>query len=438
MKHQNTPVRSAAIVALALGLAPAVLAQTNNNPRHNNPDAPHSPSPGHSSTSQTTTGSTSQNQLRPAGQDPRGQEAGDLIGRDVHSQDGKQLGNVHDFTVDPSSGKIQHIIVSSGGLLGIGADLRAVPVAAAQADDEKVTVNINEARWREAPVFSREQLTSLGQQNHRRQLNQFFGSTDGASSGTTAGNSAGMSDGRDSRLALVTDLRGKTVRNQNQQVGEIEDVIIQMKSRSAVILLDAEDDFAGTDQNYIVPLNKLTRMDGDNVETTLTRQDFSRAGNAEDDSWSNMDNSMSSIYVWPAFGARTSGENSDSASRMGNASRNPSALNTDGTSRMSDTSRDSSPRNGDATSRMGDTSRDQSTARAERGGREAPVAAVQRALQSDSSSGRQSVRVVAERDKLVLRGTVPNKEMKERVEKRAEAAAEGWDVESEIRVASDR
>jgi sporulation protein YlmC with PRC-barrel domain len=45
----------------------------------------------------------------------------DMIGRPVQGSDGKPLGKVRDAVVDARSGKIQKLVIASGGFLGLGA-----------------------------------------------------------------------------------------------------------------------------------------------------------------------------------------------------------------------------------------------------------------------------------------------------------------------------
>ena len=47
--------------------------------------------------------------------------AADMIGRSVQGSDGKPLGKVKDAVVDAASGKIQRLVIASGGFLGLGA-----------------------------------------------------------------------------------------------------------------------------------------------------------------------------------------------------------------------------------------------------------------------------------------------------------------------------
>ena len=47
--------------------------------------------------------------------------AADMIGRPVQGSNGKPLGKVKDAVVDARSGKIQKLVIASGGFLGLGA-----------------------------------------------------------------------------------------------------------------------------------------------------------------------------------------------------------------------------------------------------------------------------------------------------------------------------
>jgi sporulation protein YlmC with PRC-barrel domain len=88
------------------------------------------------------TGQTAQQQTPPAGakapetqsaevKEPAGPpvSAKDIIGQKVYGSDGKSLGDVSDAVVDSSSGKIEKLVISSGGFLGIGAKIIALDLS---------------------------------------------------------------------------------------------------------------------------------------------------------------------------------------------------------------------------------------------------------------------------------------------------------------------
>jgi sporulation protein YlmC with PRC-barrel domain len=52
--------------------------------------------------------------------------ADDMMGREVEGSDGQPLGKISDVVVDSTSGKIQRLVIASGGFLGLGAKNVAV------------------------------------------------------------------------------------------------------------------------------------------------------------------------------------------------------------------------------------------------------------------------------------------------------------------------
>src|SRR5436190_23824325 len=54
-------------------------------------------------------------------------KADQLIGMKVEDRDGQELGKIHDFAVDRQRGRLEYVIVATGGHLGIGIRLKAVP-----------------------------------------------------------------------------------------------------------------------------------------------------------------------------------------------------------------------------------------------------------------------------------------------------------------------
>ena len=68
--------------------------------------------------------------------------AKDIIGRKVYGSDGKSLGDVSDAVVNSSTGKIEKLVISSGGFLGIGAKTIALDMSQVQmAPGEGIKAN---------------------------------------------------------------------------------------------------------------------------------------------------------------------------------------------------------------------------------------------------------------------------------------------------------
>jgi sporulation protein YlmC with PRC-barrel domain len=221
-----------------------------------------------------------------AWEDADEQSANKLSGKDVRGSDNEKIGNIKDFIVDAQSGKILYVVISSGGFLGIGDTLRLVPFNAVQrssADDDRFVINIAKAQW--------DQLAALEERHYndgriviseqlRTQLTEHFGQADMTVTETTATTQTQTDTAGDAqRMVRASDFRGKEVRAGDREVGDIDAVIIDFNSGTAMALLDPENDFVESDEKFLVPLSQLTfpGRGREPVTTTLSASDFQQA-----------------------------------------------------------------------------------------------------------------------------------------------------------------
>src|SRR5262249_2712159 len=98
----------AACLAVLMGMQLTLLAQT---------DQSQAPPSGQSTSRPGQTASSSHNDVR----------LSKLIGADVKSNDGQDLGKVKDVLVNPQTGKPTSAIIGKGGVLGFGENRRQFP-----------------------------------------------------------------------------------------------------------------------------------------------------------------------------------------------------------------------------------------------------------------------------------------------------------------------
>lgn len=346
----------------------------------------------------------------------RKSSANELTGTRVQNRNGESLGRVKDFVIDTNSGQVVYAVVGAGGIAGIGEKLYPVPVQALDHSTtgtrETLTLDVESSRWAQAPRLERDGLESLQHDQQGKSIFDYYGQTwrsstqsasmnnpvrtQGSQSGTTDTARDRQSMDRDhqgQRLALASDLIGKNIRSGNQTIGEVDDVIVHLDSNAAAALLDPDDDFAGSDQKYVVPLHRFNVSQHEALTSSLQRSDFSSAQNTAGASWASAGQQQSrndTLFVYDADGR---------------------------TEVRSDSARVTAPQQ-----RQG----------------AAPVAEIRRAIQSDSSlaANQSDIQVEAQGDKLVLRGTVLNEDTKEKIEDRAEKAAPGWDIDNQLSVAA--
>lgn len=213
-------------------------------------------------------------ELAPRDTDDRGLDK--YIGASVIGAKGKVLGELRDFLADERTSRLGFAVVASGGMLGFGDTLRLLPIGALKwsNDDARFSVSLSDDQWRALPTISEEdfeehRLAITGKVPQRREP---------AESGTTATSTPPLAGSAklNQRLMRISTLPGTDVHVLDQDVGEIEDVILDFRAGTVQALLDPDRGFAGSGDKVLVPLGKFVFAErGERlVSTTLTRADF--------------------------------------------------------------------------------------------------------------------------------------------------------------------
>jgi hyperosmotically inducible protein len=94
-------------------------------------------------------------------------KASDVIGMTVQNDQGQKLGKVEDLGVDVESGRIVQVIISSGGFLGVGSTLTAVPpgVLLCDADQKILHLDVSLEKFGGAPKFDASKWDEATQSN---------------------------------------------------------------------------------------------------------------------------------------------------------------------------------------------------------------------------------------------------------------------------------
>ena len=97
-----------------------------------------------------------------------------IIGSDVRTRSGEKVGDIKDVIVD-DAGNVKLAIVSTGGLLGVGDTMHAVPWEALSlgAHDDRV-IDIDKARLKEAPHFTSRTWPNLGDEKWLADNRRFY------------------------------------------------------------------------------------------------------------------------------------------------------------------------------------------------------------------------------------------------------------------------
>ena len=84
-------------------------------------------------------------------------KASDLIGKDVHNAQKDNLGDIKELVLDPRRSRVNYFVMKSGGFLGMGDKLFAIPWDAVTIDrqekKDELILNVSKDRFEKAPEF---------------------------------------------------------------------------------------------------------------------------------------------------------------------------------------------------------------------------------------------------------------------------------------------
>jgi sporulation protein YlmC with PRC-barrel domain len=113
---------------------------------------------------------------RGEGPGPYVMEADTLEGNDVVNAQGEKLGDIKSIMIDVPSGRVAYAVLSSGGFLGIGDKLFAIPWSALtlDADNKCFILNIDKERLKNAPGFDKDHWPSMADQRWATEIHSYY------------------------------------------------------------------------------------------------------------------------------------------------------------------------------------------------------------------------------------------------------------------------
>jgi hyperosmotically inducible periplasmic protein len=219
-------------------------------------------------------------------------KASDIIGMAVRNHQGDKLGKIQDLAIDVESGRIVEVILSSGGLLGMGTMSTAVPPSAfnCNTNSNYLLIDASMQKLKEAPKFDSSDWDATTQSNRISEVYGYYNeqpyfianngywvtnadgtisnnlplhmdgsvNTQGARTMDTrhnieiAGtNNAVAMDYSYSTLGHVQkakDFMGMPVRNmQNEEIGKVDNFIVSLPTGRIVAVIISSGGFMGMD-----------------------------------------------------------------------------------------------------------------------------------------------------------------------------------------------
>jgi sporulation protein YlmC with PRC-barrel domain len=210
-------------------------------------------------------------------------KASDLIGMEVKNNQNEKLGKVNDLAVDVESGRIVYVILSTGGFVGIGDTLHAVPPGALHHEVASKTLQLDadKEKLNAAPKFEMAKWAECCNSNQVAEVYSQYGQQPYCSSGhkkdaskmVTARNADGTW-GKDrivgeneaskswARLSVVqkaSKVIGTPVKNlQDEKLGNVENLMVDLSAGRIVAVVISSGGFIGIgDELSAVPPTAL-------------------------------------------------------------------------------------------------------------------------------------------------------------------------------------
>ena len=105
--------------------------------------------------------------------------ASDVMGEDVHNPNGDDLGDVKELVVDPQRSRVTYFVLSSGGFLGLGDKLFAIPWEELDAmrkdkDELRLVLDIDKARLEKSPEYKDAEWTRMSDPAYVKSVYDYY------------------------------------------------------------------------------------------------------------------------------------------------------------------------------------------------------------------------------------------------------------------------
>ncbi len=247
------------------------------------------------------------------------EKASDVIGTEVRNYQNEKLGKVDELAVDLESGRIVNVIVSTGGFLGVGDTLVAVPPGALHGDKPNRVIHLDadKAKLKGAPKFDATKWDECCDSNRVSEVYRYYGQepnftgtrevrstptadrlnpTDRARDPARIDNRDSIAhsgesmrwDGRMGYIAKASKIMGLPVKNlAHEKLGKVENLMVDLGSGRIVMVILSSGGFLGLGNELSgVPPGAL-KYDADRSSLVLdvTKESLGRAPHFRNEQW---------------------------------------------------------------------------------------------------------------------------------------------------------
>jgi len=110
------------------------------------------------------------------GPGPQIMAADTLEGDSVVNLEGDKLGTIQDIMLDVPRGKVAYAVLATGGMLGLGDKLHAIPWSALtlDANNKCFVLDVEKDRMQDAPGFDKDHWPSMADMSWAVDIHQYY------------------------------------------------------------------------------------------------------------------------------------------------------------------------------------------------------------------------------------------------------------------------
>ncbi len=257
-------------------------------------------------------------------------KASELIGLTVKNLQGDKLGKVEDIAVDVQSGRVVYVVLSTGGFVGMGDSLHAVPPGALHHDvaNKVVHLDADKEKLKAAPKFEMSKWREFSDSDHVMAIYRHYGaepdftvamagedrtamparSRDGTQEKDRMMRETDATHAR-SRVSYVqraSKVMGLAVKNrQDEKLGKVENLMVDLPAGRVVAVIISSGGFLGMgDELSAVPPTALRLNDKrDVLELDVSKETLGNAPHFKSNEWPNLGEAAYTESVYRAYKA---------------------------------------------------------------------------------------------------------------------------------------
>lgn len=102
-----------------------------------------------------------------------------VIGTEVRNPQDEKLGKIEALMLDKLSGRVSYVVLSYGGILGMGNKLFAMPWSLFNYDKDAncFRINIDSEKLKQSPGFDKDHWPNMADTSWTQSIHKFYGTT---------------------------------------------------------------------------------------------------------------------------------------------------------------------------------------------------------------------------------------------------------------------